>query len=237
MSVQPALSTLVHQLRTGRVKPLGAAGLRSAIHKELRHDPIYLGPDGLEGDEQADRNFHGGPEKAVLHYALGNYDAWLRDGGDAASFQPGAFGENILSRDLDETNVCLGDVFEIGSAVVQVSQPRQPCFKLNHRFQSPGMARRVQETGRTGWYYRVITPGTIVAGNGIRLVARRHSEWPLRRVQHHLYVDRMNETALAELVAIPELSEPMRKILAMRLRTSAPESWDARLIGTNTTTV
>ena len=231
----PVLQTKIAELRTGRVKPLGAGGVRSAIDKNVHSGPLKVGREGLVGDEQADRNFHGGPEKAVLHYAIENYDAWHADGYDSALFRPGAFGENVVSRGLNETNICIGDIFEAGSAILQVSQPRQPCFKLNHRFQLPGMARRVQQTGRTGWYYRVLTPGTIEAGEDVRLIDRQHPEWTLRRVQHHLYVDMLNEKALSELVALDDLSEPMRQILGGRLRSSTPESWDARLIGIDET--
>ena len=143
------LTTRLAEIRTGRVKTLGP--VLSAIDKELRDGPVALGEFGLDGDEQADRTFHGGPDKAVLHYAMDNYDAWRAEfPADATLFRPGRFGENLVSRGFHEENVCIGDVFRIGAAVVEVSQPRNPCFKLNHRFQQPAMARRVQETGRTG---------------------------------------------------------------------------------------
>ncbi len=151
----------------------------------------------------------------------------------AAMFGAGAFGENLVSSGINEINICVGDIFEIGSAVLQVTQPRQPCFKLNHRFQLPSMARRVQETGRTGWYYRVLSPGQIAAGAVVRLVGRPHPDWTLRLVQHILYVDTLNERALRELVALPPLSDSMRGILAGRLAAESAESWDARLIGLN----
>ena len=140
-----------------------------------------------------------------------------------ALFCAGAFGENLVSLGINETNICIGDIFEIGSAVLQVTQPRQPCFKLNHRFGLPSMARRVQETGRTGWYYRVLSPGPIAAGDVIKLASRPHSDWTLRRVQHVLYVDTLNESALHALMDLPPLSEAMRKILAGRLTAASPE--------------
>jgi MOSC domain-containing protein YiiM/ferredoxin-NADP reductase len=223
-------STRLLEIRTGRVKPLGP--VLSAIDKELRHGPVAMGTLGLEGDEQADRTFHGGPDKAVLHYAMKNYEAWRAEfPADAAAFQPGRFGENLISHGFSEENVCVGDVFRIGAALVEVSQPRNPCFKLNHRFQQPSMSRRVQETGRTGWYYRVLTPGPVEAGAEIVLVERPHPDWPLRRVQHYLYVETMNLAALEELAALPQLSGAMRAIATKRIQSSAPEIWDARLIG------
>src|ERR1700722_7035284 len=223
-------TSCLSEIRTGRVKTLGP--VLSAIDKELRHGPVALGELGFEGDEQADRTFHGGPDKAVLHYAMENYDAWRAEFPmDAAQFQSGRFGENLVGRGFHEENVCIGDVFRIGGAIVEVSQPRNPCFKLNHRFQQPTMARRVQETGRTGWYYRVVTPGLVEAGAEIRLLERRHPQWPLRRVQHFLYVDTMNLAALEELAALPHLSAAMRAMASKRIQSAAQEIWDARLIG------
>jgi MOSC domain-containing protein YiiM/ferredoxin-NADP reductase len=230
--LKPPDPTTLLEVRTGKPKPFGGGRLTSAIQKDVRSGAVGVTTLGLEGDEQADRNFHGGPDKAVLHYASENYAAW-RDEAPAqgALFCAGAFGENLVSSGINETNVCVGDIFEVGSAVLQVTQPRQPCFKLNHRFGLPSMARRVQETGRTGWYYRVLSPGPIAAGDVIKLASRPHSDWTLRRVQHVLYVDTLNDSSLRELIDLPALSEAMRKILAGRLTAASPESWDARLIG------
>src|SRR3546814_4948632 len=100
---------------------------------------------------------------------------------------PGAFGENISTRGLDEDNVCLGDRFELGTALLEVSQGRQPCWKLNDRFGVPDMVRRVQSSGRTGWYYRVLRPGTARAGDPPRLDSRPHPDWPLRRLNRLLF--------------------------------------------------
>src|SRR3546814_5998980 len=102
-----------------------------------------------------------------------HYPAWREDIGDSPLLHvPGAFGENISTRGLDEDNVCLGDRFELGSALLEVSQGRQPCWKLNDRFGVPDMVRRVQSSGRTGWYYRVLRPGTARAGEPLRLASR-----------------------------------------------------------------
>jgi MOSC domain-containing protein YiiM/ferredoxin-NADP reductase len=222
------------EVRTGKARPFGGGRLTSAIQKDIRDGAVDVTALGLEGDEQADRNFHGGTDKAILHYAREHYAVWREEApAQAAMFGAGAFGENLVSSGINEINICVGDIFEIGSAVLQVTQPRQPCFKLNHRFQLPSMARRVQETGRTGWYYRVLSPGQIAAGAVVRIVGRPHPDWTLRRVQHILYVDTLNERALRELVALPPLSESMRGILAGRLAAESAESWDARLIGLN----
>jgi MOSC domain-containing protein YiiM len=227
---------LLIEIRTGKAASFGNGKLVSAINKTPRRGSVALRRRGLDGDEQADRRFHGGPDKAVLHYAAENYDAWRSEQPSHPEFYaPGAFGENFVSRGLDETNVCLGDVFRIGAAEVEVSQPRQPCFKLNHRFQQGDMARRVQTTGRTGWYYRVLTEAEIVAGDLITLMDRPFPDWTLRRLQQHLYVKTQDSTALETLAKLPPLLDSMRKLFEGRLASRATESWDARLTGAGVT--
>ena len=220
------------EVRTGKPASFADGKVVSAINKTPRAGPVALRRLGLEGDEQADRRFHGGPDKAVLHYALENYDAWRSEQlARPELYAAGGFGENFVSRGLNETNVCLGDVFRIGGTEVEVSQPRQPCFKLNHRFHQGDMARRVQTTGRTGWYYRVLTEGDVAAGDLITLVKRPFPEWTLRRVQQHLYVRTGDATALETLSKMPPLSAAMRKLFENRLASRATESWDERLTG------
>lgn len=125
---------------TGRVAPLGVKGAASAIAKTPVVGPVAVGPLGLAGDEQADRRVHGGPEKAVHHYALDHAAAWRGDlpGLRDLLEQPGAFGENFSTHGLTEHDVCVGDLWRVGSALLQVSQARQPCFKLNLRFERAG---------------------------------------------------------------------------------------------------
>jgi MOSC domain-containing protein YiiM len=229
-------ATRLIEVRTGKPASLGDGKLVSAINKTPRNGSVAVGKLGLEGDEQADRRFHGGPDKALLHYAAENYDAWHAEGPiEHELYVPGAFGENLVSRGLNETNVCLGDVFRIGTAEVEVSQPRQPCFKLNHRFHRGDMARRVQTTGRTGWYYRVLTEGEVAAGDAITLMERPFPDWSVRRVQQHLYVKTEDTTALETLAKLPPLSDSMRKLFETRLASRATESWDARLTGAGVT--
>jgi MOSC domain-containing protein YiiM len=224
------------EVRTGKAVSFGNGKVASAINKIPREGPVLVRRLGLEGDEQADHRFHGGSDKAVLHYAADNYDVWRSEDPEFQElFVRGAFGENFVSHGLDETNVCLGDVFRIGDAEVEVSQPRQPCFKLNLRFHQADMSRRVQTTGRTGWYYRVLSEGEVAAGDAIALVDRPYADWTLRRVQHHLYVKTQDQAAIERLAQLPVLSESMRKLFEMRIASKATEQWDARLTGAGVT--
>ncbi|WHQ69369.1 MOSC domain-containing protein [Methylorubrum extorquens] len=216
---------------TGRVAPLGEKGAASGIAKTPVGGPIAVGPLGLAGDEQADRRVHGGPEKAVHHYAFDHAAAWRGDlpGLPDLLERPGAFGENFSTHGLTEHHVCVGDLWRVGSALLQVSQARQPCFKLNLRFGVPDMARRVQASGRTGWYYRVIETGVVAAGDGLERVARPHRDWPLSRLLHHFYVDRLDAAALRAIAGLAPLTESWRALAARRLASGAVEDWRRRL--------
>ena len=148
----------------GKVRPFRGDDEPSAIGKLPVADVVAVGAMGLAGDEQADRTVHGGIDKAIHHYPADHYDWWRGYLGDASLLDaPGAFGENISTSGLDEQNVFLGDRFRLGSALVEVTQARQPCWKLDHRFQAKGVMAQVVKTRRTGWYYRVLESGQVRA--------------------------------------------------------------------------
>lgn len=152
----------------------------SAIAKLPVADAVAVGRLGLAGDEQADRSVHGGIDKAIHHYPADHYDWWRGQLGAVPLLgAAGAFGENISTTGLDETSVFLGDRFRLGSALVEVTQARQPCWKLDHRFGAKGVMAAVVQTRRSGWYYRVLEPGTVRAGDDLELVERPWPDWPL----------------------------------------------------------
>jgi MOSC domain-containing protein YiiM len=152
----------------------------SAIAKLPVADAVAVGRLGLAGDEQADRSVHGGIDKAIHHYPADHYDWWRGQLGAVPLLgAAGAFGENISTTGLDENSVCLGDRFRLGSALVEVTQARQPCWKLDHRFGAKGVMAAVVQTRRSGWYYRVLEPGTVRAGDDLELVERPWPDWPL----------------------------------------------------------
>lgn len=220
----------VLELRVGRATPLGSVGARSAIDKQAVGHPLAVKTLGFDGDEQADTKHHGGPHKAVHAYAISHMPAWTRELPErAARFRPGAFGENLVLDGATEADVCLGDRWRVGTALLEVSQGRQPCWKLNVRFDVPDMARRVQDSGRSGWYFRVIEPGTVAADDRGTLIARPNHDWSLARVSHLLYHDRMNRTALAELAAVPGLPDNWLRLVEARLASGKTEDWSRRI--------
>ncbi|WP_347138778.1 MOSC domain-containing protein [Paracoccus sp. SSK6] len=217
---------------TGPVAPLAGTTANSAIAKSPVAGPLWLGSEGLQGDAQADRRVHGGPEKAVHHYPLDHYADWRADLGDLALLDaPGAFGENVSTSGMTEETVAVGDIFRLGGALIQVSQGRQPCWKLNHRFGIPDMARRVQDTGRTGWYYRVLQPGLISPGDELDLIDRLAPDWTLRRLWRAMYVDRLNRAELEAIAALDVLAEGWRRYATRRLESGRIEDWRPRLEG------
>ncbi len=164
----------------GQVQPFRGDDEPSAIGKQPVAHAVAVGAMGLAGDQQADRSVHGGIDKAIHHYPADHY-AWWRGHLGAVPLldAPGAFGENIAAMGLDENNVCLGDRFRLGTALVEVSQGRQPCWKLDHRFATRGVTAQVIQTRRSGWYYRVLEPGQVQAGDALDLIERPHPDWPL----------------------------------------------------------
>lgn len=214
----------------GRAQPFGPNGEPSAVRKSPVSGRVAVRPEGVEGDEQAYRG-HGGPEKAVLHYPAEHYDTWrLRF--DSYSLEPGGLGENVTTRGMTEETVCLGDRYRIGEEVlVEVSQPRQPCWKLGHSAGIRELPRVIQEEGATGWYYRVVLPGEIEAGMEMELVARPHPDWSLKRLMEGFYGTPEEEEFLREALTVESLGSEWRSAMERRLSTKGVEEWQRRLYG------
>ncbi|HEX6989313.1 MAG TPA: MOSC domain-containing protein [Bacillota bacterium] len=188
---------------------------RSAIVKRRVEGPVWLGRVNLAGDAQADLKNHGGPDKAVLAYAHASYAYWAEAHG-LAGLEPGAFGENFTVAGQSEADVCIGDIYDIGGARVQVSQPRIPCWKLALHLGVPDMVRRVSASGLGGWYLRVLREGWVKAGQAICLVDRPCPRWNIAAANDVVH-GRAGRAELAELVNCRWLSASLRQQLAERL--------------------
>jgi MOSC domain-containing protein YiiM len=176
--------------------------------------PVALGRLGLAGDGQADRENHGGPDKAVCVYSADHYPDWRR--GLALDLPWGAFGENFTIAGLDEPQVCVGDVWRIGATRVQVSQPRQPCWKLARRWRIKDLPAQVIENGRTGWYFRVLEEGLVEAGLPLSLEERPRPEWTIARANQAMHHEKRDRELAAALAAVPELSASWKTSLRGR---------------------
>jgi MOSC domain-containing protein YiiM len=163
-------------------------------------------------------------------YPAEHYPYWAQTPG-SINIQPGGFGENFTTEGLLESDVCIGDIFEIGESLVQVSQPRQPCWKLARRWLIKDLALRVQETGRTGWYFRVLKEGHVKVYARLVLVERHHPNWTVsaaNEVMHHRIDDRQAAQSLADCIY---LSGRWREKLNRRALSGVPENTSSRLDG------
>ena len=150
----------------GGIRPLPESGRPTGMYKSPLTAPVAVGPEGLAGDQQADRRVHGGPDKAIHLYPAAHYARLAAAFPEAApALVPGRLGENLSTADLDEHSVHIGDIWRLGSARLQVCQPRSPCWKIDERFAAEGMAAFIAEERLTGWYWRVLTPGEVAPGD------------------------------------------------------------------------
>ncbi|HXM55290.1 MAG TPA: MOSC domain-containing protein [Candidatus Dormibacteraeota bacterium] len=153
---------------------------RTSFFRRPVAGPVRALRESLDGDRVADRRVHGGPDMAILAYSGDHYPFWRAELG-LAEMGDGGFGENLTVSGQDEETVCIGDVYALGEAVLQVSQHRGPCYKIAWRWRRLDLLDRVIDNGRHGWYLRVLREGPIEAGQELRLVERPHPEWTVRR--------------------------------------------------------
>lgn len=173
----------IASIQVGRIAPLGPERVASSFIKRAVSGPIKADALGLDGDHQADLSVHGGPEKAVYAYASARYPDWAAAFPDLAPrFIAGAMGENLTVDGLIEDDLCVGDVHAIGGALLQVCQPRQPCFKLALALGEPRLGKHMVRTGHSGWYYRVLREGPIAAGDHVVLAERPNPSFAFPRL-------------------------------------------------------
>ncbi|KAM3435836.1 hypothetical protein MY4824_004683 [Beauveria thailandica] len=206
------------EIRSSGKKKLPGINAMSGIDKQILPYPVKVGKLGIEGDWH-DLTFHGGPDKAILGYCSTHYPDWRRSYPERSDkFVPGGFGENFVTAHMNERNVCIGDIIQFGDTLrLQVSLPRQPCYKLNHRFSLKNFAPLTYETSRTGWYYRVMREGTVFVGDKVRLVERNWPDWTIERIQEYLHRDTTNHAMNEKLAAIEALGNESRGMFQNRV--------------------
>ncbi|MBR8461408.1 MOSC domain-containing protein [Campylobacter sp. faydin G-24] len=169
---------------------------KSAFFKVAQSGETFANELGFCGDSVADTKHHGGAEKAVFANSYENYTSWESYLG-LSNLPFGAMGENLTISGLDENNVCIGDVHQVGSLVLQVSQPRKPCFKISIRWGNKDFARHIFATGLTGWYYRVLESGSCKAGDEIKLISQDSIQMSVMSV-NKLFFDPKNHQNLLD---------------------------------------
>jgi MOSC domain-containing protein YiiM len=190
---------------------------RTTLAEEIR---VEVGRAQINGDASANKKLHGGPEKAICCYGAEQYALWR------AEFDPnlpfGAFGENLTIERLSEFACCIGDVYQIGSIKVQITQPRQPCVNLVKRWGFASLPKRMVATNATGFYLRVLEVGEIGTGDEIRLLERPNPSWTIAAANHAMLAKSATEAERHALLALPELSAEWRRMLVRRLKKSDP---------------
>lgn len=217
-------AALVDSVQVGRPRWHGTPGstdpfdrpFATGFWKDPVAGPVAVRFTNLDGDGQADLVNHGGADKAVLVYAAAHYPDWRAELA-LPDLPYGAFGENLTVAGWTETDVCVGDVWRVGTASFAVSQPRQPCWKLARRWRLKDLPARVVQSGRCGWYLRVLDEGAIAAGQAVELVERPRPEWTVRRAHRVMYFGKTDHDETAALAAVPELSLSWREELRQRL--------------------
>lgn len=177
---------------------------------------VWLGGTGIEGDEVADKKSHGGPEKAIFAYPFKHYESWRKEP-ELTTIGTGSMGENLSLAEADEFTVCIGDVYQFGEAVIQVSQPRQPCWKPARRFQLIDFALRIQKSGRTGWYFRVLQEGKISSEMDLELLKRPYPEWSIAACNEVMHVYKDDLRKADDLASCEFLAENWKRRLRKRL--------------------
>lgn len=181
--------------------------------------PVALGTEGIEGDQQADRRVHGGPDKAVHLYPARHYRTLAAHFPEASDkLVIGAMGENLSTPDLDETEVRIGDVWQLGSSQLQLCQPRNPCWKIDERFASPGMAAFIDKHLLTGWYFRVLQAGLASPGDGLQLLQPAADAPSLSGAMTLWRQHRPSLAALQALAATPGIASVWRDKILQRLK-------------------
>jgi len=189
----------------------------TAFAKRPVGGPVWVRKNNIDGDGQASAQTHGGVEKACCVYPWEHYSYW-QERLDLPKLTYGAFAENFTTQGLLESEVCIGDAFAFGGAVVQVSQPRPPCWRLSRWWEIKDFAARMEQSGRTGWYLRVLQEGIVEIGERIELVERKFPEWTVTVAHELMYDPEADVKRIKALMACALLSESWRDALSKKIK-------------------
>ncbi|GAC1348567.1 MAG: MOSC domain-containing protein [Ktedonobacteraceae bacterium] len=188
---------------------------KTSFFRTSSTQPRWLYTTHLDGNMQADTKHHGKPEQAVLLYAAAHYPRWRTELGLPA-ISPGGFGENFTVNGLTEETACIGDIYAIGEARIQVTGPRYPCWKIEWRWEIPGLTARVAESGRTGWYCRVVREGMIEPEMLITLSERLYPQWSIALTNDFGHGRNQDVETAKALAACPLLQEFWQQLVVQR---------------------
>lgn len=188
--------------------------VQTGIYKYSAGEPVFLGPEDVKNDSVIDRKHHGGIDKACYLYSADHYTWWQELYPDL-EMPFGMFGENLTVEGLHEKNIHIGDVFQAGEAIIQVTQPRQPCYKLGIRFGNPGVVKQFVNSGFPGVYVRILKTGFVASGDALICIDRKDSV-SVQKVFELLYTSELQKEALEKTLAHPSLAKSCRSDLLKR---------------------
>ncbi|PEQ98266.1 MOSC domain-containing protein [Bacillus cereus] len=193
----------------------GGKVVHTGINKKQVKEPVYLSFVKFNGDGQADLVHHGGVDKAVCVYTGDHYPYWEKELNQ--DFVYGAFGENITVSGMSEEDVCIGDTFELGQAIVQVTQPRQPCFKLAKKYNIPKLPLYFQETGYTGFYFRVLKEGWVSSVDTLKRLQSDPKGVSVAFANRIMHKEKQNIEGVKRILEVNALSNSWRKSFEKRI--------------------
>lgn len=193
----------------------GGKVIHTGINKKQVKEPVYLSFVKFNGDGQADLVHHGGVDKAVCVYTGDHYPYWEQELNQDLVY--GAFGENITVSGMREEDVCIGDTFELGQAIVQVTQPRQPCFKLAKKYNIPKLPLYFQETGYTGFYFRVLKEGWVSSVDTLKRLQSDPKGVSVAFANRIMHKEKQNIEGIKRILEVNALSSSWRKSFEKRI--------------------
>lgn len=218
----------VHKIFIGKKsdKVNHAHSMNQPLETRAIEEKIWLSKHGLADDELAQKR---SPERATYAYPIKHYRFW-KEQFTLESLDYGLIGENFSVLEMDEFSVCIGDTYHFGDAIIQVSEPRLPCWQMSQRLQIDDFALYVQNSGRTGWYFRILQEGYVLSRIDIELMDRPYPEWTIAACNEVMHFDKHNLRSAHELLSCELLSSHWKKKLQKRLRGQEP-SEQKRLFG------
>lgn len=196
-------------------------------HKRVVEEKIWLGKNGLDGDETSDKN--GSHDRAAFAYPIKHYTYW-KENFNYESIDLGMIGENFAVLEMDEFTVCVGDQYQFGDAIIQVSEPRLPSWHLSRLVQIEDFALHVQNSGRTGWYFRVLREGYVISRIDLELIDRPYPEWTIAACNEVMHFNKHDLRLTDQLLSCSLLSQHWKNRLQKRLRGQEPSD-QKRLFG------
>jgi MOSC domain-containing protein YiiM len=215
-------SGAISAVHIGKVTKLSADGRRTAFRKLPVAGAIAVHSLGLAGDQQGNLRVHGGTEKAVYGYPISGYAGWQAEFPAMADrFVAGAMGENLVIAGLDEEHVHIGDIVRAGTALLQIAQIREPCSTFAAVLGTTKVVRAMTKSGRCGWYYRVLEPGQVAAGDDHAIIERPNPHWSIARFARFAAGQAGTTEALHELTSLPGLTPAWQRKAAAALARQA----------------